>query len=140
MYVSYAVEPMTDEKLTHLLDVSRKNNLQRDITGMLLYIDGKFIQVLEGDKDEVNALFDIIRTDKRHKKLSVLIEGNSEKRNFPDWHMSFKSLTSKEFKKISGYHELEAFFANNPVTDESHVTYIFLRLFYNKYHKSIAIS
>jgi hypothetical protein len=140
MYVSYALEPFSDEMLESLLTVSRKNNDKYGITGMLLYIDGKFIQVLEGNKEDVNALFDNIRIDKRHKKVNVIIEGTSEKRNFPDWHMSFKSFTSKQFKKISGYHDLEQFFLDHPVTDESHVTYIFLRLFYNKYHKSTAIS
>lgn len=137
MYVSYAVEPFTDKKLTDLLKVSLSNNVKSDVTGMLLYIDGKFIQVLEGGKEAVNGLFEKIRQDPRHKKVNVIIEGKSEKRNFRDWHMSFKSFTTKEFRKASGYHDLETFFAENPVTDESHVTYIFLKLFYNKYYKSL---
>ncbi len=107
---------------------------------MLLYIDGKFLQVLEGRKEDVNEIFGKISQDPRHKKVSVIIEGYLEKRNFDAWHMSFKSFTATQFRKISGFKNLEAFFQNNKITNESHVTMVFLKLFYNKNYKPISLT
>jgi hypothetical protein len=37
--------------------LSRENNAKRGVTGMLLYKEGNFIQVLEGDEREVRIVF-----------------------------------------------------------------------------------
>ena len=50
VYVSSAVDLFSDEELLKLLDVSRKNNQALDVTGMLLYKGGNFMQFLEGEK------------------------------------------------------------------------------------------
>jgi hypothetical protein len=133
MYVSYAVKPLTDKELQELLQTCRSNNEKLGITGMMLYIDGKFIQVLEGDKEKINDLFDYIITDPRHKKVSKLIEGHTLKRNFPEWSMGFKSMSGKDFDNISGFNNIEDYFKSHEVDENSHVTLIFLKLFYNKY-------
>lgn len=137
MYVSYANQPFTDASLTDLLKASHSNNRELDVTGMLLFIDGKFIQVLEGEKQVVRDLFEIIRQDPRHKKVNVIIEGRTEKRNFAEWHMGFKSLSGPDFKRIIGYKDIESYFKDVAVNEESHVTHIFLKLFYNKYYKDL---
>ena len=140
MYVSYANEPFTQSKLKELLNTCRINNKKRDVTGMLLYIDGKFLQVLEGRKEDVNFIFENIVKDPRHKKVNVIIEGRLSKRNFEAWHMSFKSFTARQFRKISGFKNLESFFQNNRITNESHVSLVFLKLFYNKNYKPISLT
>ena len=140
MYVSYATEPMDRSALTKLLETCRENNKKLDVTGMLFYIDGKFLQVLEDKKDAVNEIFGRIRMDTRHRKVSVMIEGNIKKRNFDAWYMSFRSFSARQFEKLSGFKNLETFFEKNPVTDESHVTRVFMRLFFNKYYKPLSVS
>jgi len=133
MYVSYAVAPLADNELEDLLATCRENNEKLNVTGMLMYIDGKFIQVLEGDKEEINNLFGTIVTDPRHKKISKIIEGRTFERNFPEWNMGFKSLSGKDFESLSGFNNIEDYFKAHEVDENSHVTLIFLRLFYNKY-------
>lgn len=140
MYVSYASESLTDKDLNQLLKNSRKNNENRGITGMLLYIDGKFIQVLEGAKDDINRMYDVILTDPRHKKVSKIIEGQSLHRNFEEWTMGFKSMSVNTTDKESGFCEIEKYFKNLEIDESSHVTLIFLRLFYNKYYKSMELA
>ena len=47
-----------------MLTEARERNQQLGVTGLLLYKDGDFIQLLEGDKATVKALFqDSIRKD-----------------------------------------------------------------------------
>ncbi|MEP7187723.1 MAG: BLUF domain-containing protein, partial [Roseiflexaceae bacterium] len=56
-YASVAVTPFTSAALQALLLTSRRNNMQLGITGMLLYKDGEFMQVLEGEQAAVQALY-----------------------------------------------------------------------------------
>ncbi len=136
MYVSYAVTPLSDADLEKLLQTCRINNKKLGVTGMLMYIDGKFIQVLEGKRDVINRLYDQIVTDRRHKKISKIIEGKSSKRNFPDWNMGFKSMSGRDFESLAGFNNIEDYFNAHEVDENSHVTLIFLKLFYNKYFKT----
>lgn len=65
VYVSSAVKLFSSAELQQLLRGARENNSSRDITGMLLYKDGNFMQVLEGEKEPVLALRDRISRDPR---------------------------------------------------------------------------
>ena len=103
IYISSAVELMNDEQLKDLLTISRRNNEQKNITGMLLYGEGSFIQVLEGGHDAIEATFDIIKKDPRHKNITRILGGDLSKRNFPDWKMGFMSIKRDELAKLEGY-------------------------------------
>ena len=48
IYISSAAKKMDDDDLLDILKTSRENNKKNDISGMLLYDNGSFIQVLEG--------------------------------------------------------------------------------------------
>ena len=50
VYVSAASWAMSNAELNEILDVSRRNNRQSGVTGMLLHLDRGFLQVLEGPK------------------------------------------------------------------------------------------
>jgi hypothetical protein len=87
---------------------------------MLLCKDWNFLQVLEGGKGKVKIIFHKISRDSRHKGVTILHRGFSEKREFPDWSMGFRDLRSPDVANIPGYsHFLEsslslAGFAANP--------------------------
>ena len=57
IYISTAVKLMTDAELISILADSRDNNKLKNITGMLLYGDGTFIQVLEGGKKDITDTY-----------------------------------------------------------------------------------
>lgn len=132
IYLSYESIPFTRDKLIDLLAKSRENNHSLGVTGMLVYLDGKFLQVLEGPKSTVKKLYEKISLDDRHKKIAVLLEGPLEKRNFQDWSMGFASTSYDYLKEVTGLKSLEDFFQSEQVNDLSHPALIFLKLFYKK--------
>ncbi len=100
---------MTDAALKELLSQSQTNNLRDDITGMLLYSAGAFVQVLEGGQQEVDTLYAKIVMDERHKNIIKLAYGRLEKRIFPTWSMGFKAVSPAQFKEFTAYFDLSDF-------------------------------
>jgi Sensors of blue-light using FAD len=132
VYTSHATQPLDEKALISLLKKSRASNAKKNITGMLLFVNGKFMQVLEGDKKSVTSIYQIIQNDPRHSRVTLLIEGESEKRIFTNWSMGFKNLSEEEFVTLSGFQDPHNFFMNQNLTEESSLVLVFLRLFYKK--------
>jgi hypothetical protein len=95
-------------ELDALLQECRASNAKLDVTGMLLYRDGAFFQVLEGDRPVVEQLFTRIEQDKRHTRVTKIILESISERAFAQWTMGFSNITSKELGEIPG---LNDFFA-----------------------------
>lgn len=72
-----------------ILAASRENNRRAGISGALLFSDGCFAQVLEGDLDAVGEAFERIQCDERHMDVTVLQSGPIGARDFPSWSMAF---------------------------------------------------
>ena len=115
IYLSSAIDSVNETELENLLEKSRENNRKDDITGILLHIDGDFIQVLEGEKEKVINLYEKIALDKRHKGIINVVEGDLKKRQFKDWSMGYKSTNYKEINKIQGLKKFNrvALFSND---------------------------
>lgn len=92
LYVSGASREMSERDLEEILHTSRANNRRNDITGMLMWADGVFIQILEGEADRVRRLVARIQGDPRHCYFMVMHEQTTDKRLFSDWSMGFKKL------------------------------------------------
>jgi hypothetical protein len=92
-------------ELQELLDQCRLNNAKLEITGILLYKDGSFFQILEGDETVVKNLFETIAKDKRHKKTTKIIVEPIEERSFANWTMGYPKLTTKELAQIPGLND-----------------------------------
>jgi hypothetical protein len=103
IYVSTSVKLLNDEELLDILKVSRENNSSRDVTGLLLYKGGNFMQVLEGPDEVVEAVFETIKADSRHKDVIVLSREQISNRQFPAWEMAFQNLDNPEVKNEPGY-------------------------------------
>lgn len=133
IYISYVPTPLYDDDLVNILTKSRFNNKMLDITGMLIYVNGKFIQVLEGEYDSVTKMYEKIKNDSRHRQVFRLMEGNSDDRIFKDWSMGFKKLTENQFLELSGFKDPEDFFNANQINYQSPSVLVFLELFYKNY-------
>ncbi len=92
IYVSSSADPMTTDDLLFLSQESRDKNRERGITGLLLYKDGSFMQMLEGDKQAVLGLYEKIVEDQRHTGILTIMSGEIEERNFDQWSMGFCNL------------------------------------------------
>jgi hypothetical protein len=103
VYISSAVDPFSTAELLDLLAGCREDNARAGVTGMLLYKDGNFMQVLEGDEDAVRATHARIERDPRHRGLITLLQGPSAGRHFPGWSMGLRELRSPEVISTPGF-------------------------------------
>ena len=103
IYISTAVQALSDEELKEILVISQENNSRDGLTGMLLYGEGTFVQLLEGEANALNETYERIKADQRHKNLSKLDEGVTELRLFPDWSMGYKVISPDDMSEINGY-------------------------------------
>ena len=103
VYVSSAYKLLNDDQLLNILTAARKNNTERDVTGILLYSEGTFMQVLEGHADDVSYIFSKIAGDARHKNIITLVDDHIDNKTFADWSMGFSTLRADKLNDIIGY-------------------------------------
>jgi Sensors of blue-light using FAD len=103
-YVSSALQPFSPRELRDLLDRCNENNRRRSVTGMLLYKNCSFMQVLEGEENVVLAVHETISRDPRHRAINTLLRGEIAGRQFPNWSMGFKDLGA-DIDNPEGYSE-----------------------------------
>ena len=114
LYISSAVKPMNDDQLLVLLQECRHSNSKEGITGMLLYCGESFIQVLEGEEEDIDELFKVIKKDPRHTNVTVLEKKEISERKFANWSMGFKSISDEDLRDVKG---LNNFFENDIQSD-----------------------
>ncbi len=76
-----------DAMLGAILVTSRRNNPKWGITGCLICRHDIYLQLLEGDEAQVEALFGRIARDDRHLAVTRLSGESVDARMFPDWAM-----------------------------------------------------
>ena len=103
VYASSAVEPFSESQLLELLEVSRRNNAKVGVTGMLLYRGGNFIQVLEGDRAAVLAVFSRVSMDSRHRGVLRFLSSEVVERDFAGWSMGFRNVKDEALKTTPGF-------------------------------------
>ena len=96
LYVSRAAEQLSAESLTSILRHSRQNNATRGITGVLCHCAkaGLFVQMLEGGRTSVNALYNTIARDDRHHDVTLLSYEEVGERRFSSWQMGQVTWTA----------------------------------------------
>ncbi|MFS0853027.1 BLUF domain-containing protein [Microbacterium sp. 179-I 3D4 NHS] len=105
VYTSTASQPFRETALSHLLAQCRVLNAAREVTGMLLFRDARFIQVLEGPAAAVRALAETIRRDPRHHDMRVLVEEPIAVRRFADWTMGYRTLADGASSAPEGFRD-----------------------------------
>jgi len=103
IYTSAATTKMTPQALQELMEISRRNNLRDGLTGMLLFEDGTFLQVLEGEADVVEKTYERISKDSRHAKILLIARFELEQRTFKDWEMGFFDASGGKLLQLPGY-------------------------------------
>lgn len=102
MYSSAATAPMGAESLEKILADARVGNRMRDVTGALVYVDGVFFQILEGEEAVVRQLVASIASDSRHHSVTVIHEAHVDARAFESWTMAYLSPTAEEMAAWAG--------------------------------------
>ncbi|MDZ4763124.1 MAG: BLUF domain-containing protein [Chloroflexota bacterium] len=120
IYLSFATQTWSDTDLKMLLQSCRTNNTAKKITGMLLYRDKFFMQVLEGDAADVEPLFEQIKRDQRHMGVLVVHKKAISARSFVDWSMGFNKIGDAAAAQLPGFTDFlaqpndGAYFAQKP--------------------------
>ena len=133
IYVSSGVRSFSDAEIRDILSVSRRNNERSGLTGMLLYRDGNFLQVLEGPESAVEATFARISKDPRHRGIIVIRITRPTSRLFSEWTMAFRDLTSDDASTLEGYNPfMEASFDSEAFRAQPEFAYRMLLQFKEK--------
>lgn len=96
VYTSFRKPECTDDEINNILSACNKNNPGRDVTGVLLHSENRFIQYMEGDKEELEKLFNHIKTDDRHTAVNKRNFETISERLFPSWEMGYRDLSANE--------------------------------------------
>lgn len=106
IYVSRATHPMSLEAIQALVKTAKELNISAGITGCLVYLDGYFMQMLEGKQEKLLSLMDKIKRDPRHTEIKVVIEAPTSGRVFNQWglvlrdaHLSSGNPGAPNFEK-----------------------------------------
>lgn len=127
LYTSAATHEMNMQEIKEILVSAREFNTKHQITGLLLYHDRTFMQVLEGEQETIHELFDSICDDDRHTSVSLTWEEAISTRTFPDWAMGFRALDEGDTERIQGYSRFfDEEFQNNAIQIKSRVIKQFL--------------
>jgi len=105
LYASRAAQALTPKMMDEILQTSRKNNPVKGITGILCHSGEVFLQVLEGGRTQVNALYSTIVSDNRHKDVTVLHYEEVTERRFSGWTMGQVNLSKVNASLLLKYSE-----------------------------------
>jgi hypothetical protein len=142
IYSSRSKKDLSKEELFSILEKSRLRNKMMNITGFLLcinedyhpeLINGLFLQVLEGEKQDVMKLYESIEKDGRHKDVKLLAEGRLMKRMFNNWSMGYRDMDILKFKsRLDQYDLSEEDLVNAPGDQQDNVDAVldFIKSFY----------
>jgi len=76
-----------------ILEVCSVNNKKAEITGVLCQGSGIYMQVIEGKRSAINALYSRIISDKRHNQIELLSFEEVGQRRYGQWSMALVQLS-----------------------------------------------
>lgn len=100
VYASRATGDTTRDDLRAILASAHRHNAEVGITGLLLYSDASFLQVLEGDEGAVRSTFARIAEDPRHDGVRILADRDLVERRYPRWTMGFDHLDAARVAEL----------------------------------------
>lgn len=100
IYASSDIPGTTEHEILKFVSQARSANREHDVSGMMLYIGGSFLQLLEGEPANVNAVCGKIFRDKR--EMRVILREDIAEREFPDWTMGFEAVEPHEAERLLG--------------------------------------
>lgn len=94
-YVSSAAPNLTNRQIDDLLRFTEEKNNRNNLAGIFLFSEGNFFQILEGEKEHVQALFKKIESDPRHTDLIIIFQKELAEAKFNRYKSSFVSVDTR---------------------------------------------
>ncbi len=134
VYISQTAKPFSSEDLLSLLRECRRNNAKLGLTGVLLYSNECFIQVLEGKEEVINNIYEKIKKDPRHKNVVELKREYIKERQFDQWSMGFEEIDETQLAalNIEGLNDFFSAQKLNPDLDVNQALITPLMTFFKK--------
>jgi hypothetical protein len=89
-------EEKLETEIRAILGAAGRNNKRDEITGLFLLVENKFLQLMEGEEDQVRKCFERISGDTRHNQVRLLMQRPVKERLFPKWSMHFSRMNGVE--------------------------------------------
>ncbi len=105
VYVSYANSVMSEKEVDDILAVSKVNNSNKNISGVLMYSDRYFFQCLEGERKDVNKTYLRIAADTRHTRCMQIEYSQINCRLFANWSMEYVAYNGVADQLFAKYSE-----------------------------------
>lgn len=112
LYVSRSNGPQTTTVTSSILMQAQAHNRAQGITGVLCQGQGYFLQVLEGERSRVNALYQRICGDARHKDVELLRYEDISERLYDPWSMALVRLSAQDPMVKVGHPEFDPYAAS----------------------------
>ncbi|MEL6101553.1 MAG: BLUF domain-containing protein [Pseudomonadota bacterium] len=106
--------PSISMNMPELMKSCQRNNSAMNVTGILHYNGSDFLQVLEGGRAEVSAIYHRIAADPRHINIILINCSDVRERLFPTWSMGLHEGKELDTKNI-----FLRYFASNNVNPEA---------------------
>jgi len=100
IYASTATRPFSEAQLATLIQNARMKNQGLGVTGILVYMSGRFFQILEGESAVLEKLYAAIEGDQRHKEVTRIIFESIHTREFHDWSMGLIDLSGDKLRQL----------------------------------------
>jgi len=111
LYVSQSVGPITTTVTASILEKSNTNNKKQNITGILCQGSGLWMQVLEGERSQVNILYSRIMADRHHQNVQLLSIEEITNRRFGQWSMALVYLSKDDPMVLMSHPEFDPYSA-----------------------------
>ena len=85
-YISNFARDLRKDSINELIDFVKEHNTKNNITGLLILKNKHFFQILEGDSEQIDRLFNKIKIDPRHKNIITLLDTKIEGKIFNDYN------------------------------------------------------
>ena len=96
IYVSTAADGIADGDVTSIVGTARKNNGPLGITGLLLFNGLNFMQLLEGERRDVEDVYSRILADRRHISVNTMLQEPADAWLYPDWSMAYRFVRTPD--------------------------------------------
>lgn len=135
VYFSTSVEPLDEKILSDILRQSHRNNTRLGVTGVILYVRGSILQVLEGPQNVIEALYERIKTDPRHTNVVRVLNRPIPQRLFGNWTMGYETISARQLEEIKAIVNLDGNGQTAPTPDD-HIILKTIKVFYdsNRYN------
>ena len=140
LYVSHTSPDLTAGELDNVLTAARRNNAMLGITGLLLYIDGGFLPILEGYERPLREPYTRLAADRRHRGVQLMLDREVPARAFVGWDMGFERPAMDDPETAGMFGVARSAIHDNLSAGTGRIVAMMLQTFYHVQHSDLPLN